>query len=463
VATAPSAVGSYNVVVSLSDPNYNALPAIGTLTIQPIAATVILGNLTQTYDGIAKPATATATRTDTGAAILASDVSITYDGQLLPPTDAGSYNVVAFVTNPDYSNTPVSGVLAINKAGATITLTSADLTRTYDGVAKAVRFTTSPTGVSAHVSVTYDGLAAAPTAAGSYNVVAALSDPNYSSAEAKGVLVINTPLSVAPTASPNTGTVPLAVTLSANAADSNHDTLTYSWNFGDGSAVSTAQNPVHTFAATGTFDVSVTVDDGKGNTATGTTTVTVSAVGSTLPGGTDADGDGFSNEIETALGSDPNSAASTPEKLATPTKTMSLSAPKMSIKLNFLKASSDSIAMSSVLLINDGFKPAGQTVIVDIGGVVKSFSLAGKGSVKNGGDSFGMSVKLGKDGTAPLQVAKFSVKLTKGNFGTPLGNCGLKTAGGTPTVPVTVIFDGQLYQRAVKMTYKATSKSGSAK
>lgn len=38
--------------------------------------------------------------------------------------------------------------------------------------------------------------------------------------------------------------------------------LTYSWDFGDGSAVSTAENPSHTYAAAGTYRVELTVTEG---------------------------------------------------------------------------------------------------------------------------------------------------------------------------------------------------------
>ena len=51
---------------------------------------------------------------------------------------------------------------------------------------------------------------------------------------------------------------------------------TYSWSFGDGSN-STAQNPSHTYAADGSYTVSLTVTDTNGQTDTSSTTVTVSA------------------------------------------------------------------------------------------------------------------------------------------------------------------------------------------
>ena len=69
--------------------------------------------------------------------------------------------------------------------------------------------------------------------------------------------------------------VPVAFT--ATGTDPDGDPLTYSWNFGDATAVSTEQNPTHAFATAATFSVVVTVSDGKGGTGTATLSVVVQA------------------------------------------------------------------------------------------------------------------------------------------------------------------------------------------
>ncbi len=53
-------------------------------------------------------------------------------------------------------------------------------------------------------------------------------------------------------------------------------TLSQSWNFGDGS-VSSAKNPVHAYAAAGTYNISLTVTDNGGLTDTETKTISVTA------------------------------------------------------------------------------------------------------------------------------------------------------------------------------------------
>ena len=57
------------------------------------------------------------------------------------------------------------------------------------------------------------------------------------------------------------------------------DTLTYSWNFGDGSAVSTETNPVHTYASDGVYQVTLTsTNTASQNTSTSTQSVRVGSM-----------------------------------------------------------------------------------------------------------------------------------------------------------------------------------------
>ena len=68
-------------------------------------------------------------------------------------------------------------------------------------------------------------------------------------------------------ASPTSGSLPLVVSFSS--AGSNNpegEPLTYSWDFGDGSPLSTAANPVHTYTAAGQYTVRLTVSDGSHST-----------------------------------------------------------------------------------------------------------------------------------------------------------------------------------------------------
>src|SRR5439155_6296282 len=108
-STAPTNIGSYAVVASLSNSNWTASNATGTLTITKGTATLTLSNLTQPYDGSPNPVTAT-----TSPAGL-SGISITYDGSTTAPTNIGSYAVVASLNNANYTTSNATDTLIITK------------------------------------------------------------------------------------------------------------------------------------------------------------------------------------------------------------------------------------------------------------------------------------------------------------------------------------------------------------
>ena len=78
-------------------------------------------------------------------------------------------------------------------------------------------------------------------------------------------------------ATPQSGTAPLAVSLSsAGSSDPDGDPLSYSWKFGDGTPDSTAANVTHTYTTPGTYTAELTVSDGKGGSNSKTVTIVVS-------------------------------------------------------------------------------------------------------------------------------------------------------------------------------------------
>jgi len=109
-------------------------------------------------------------------------------GTTVTITGAGTCTVTAHQPgNTSYSPAPdVSQSFAIAKATAAIQL--AGLNATYDGTPKLVTASTIPNGLA--VSITYNGSATAPSNAGSYTVVATITDNNYQGT-ASGTLVIS--------------------------------------------------------------------------------------------------------------------------------------------------------------------------------------------------------------------------------------------------------------------------------
>src|SRR5215207_2433934 len=93
-AQPPTAIGTYAVVATVNDPNYQG-SAAGTLVVDRTPVAVTLSNLVHTYDGTPKSATVT-----TNPALPA--VALTYNGSAAPPTEAGTYSVVASINDPNY-------------------------------------------------------------------------------------------------------------------------------------------------------------------------------------------------------------------------------------------------------------------------------------------------------------------------------------------------------------------------
>lgn len=263
----PTNAGTYTVTATLSNADYQAAPATGTLTIGKATATLTLGASTFTYDGTAKPVTATSTPIDL------SGVSVTYDGAATAPTAAGSYQVVASLTNNNYEASNATGTLTINKAPATLTFGAS--TFTYDGAVKPVSVTTTPVGLGG-VSVAYNGSAIAPAAAGTYALAASLDNPNYTAPNVAGTLLINkaaASIALSNTTATYDGTAK-AVTAATLPAGLGGLSVTYTQN---NVAVATPTNA-------GTYQVvaSLTNDNYEASNATGTLTIGKAAATVTL-------------------------------------------------------------------------------------------------------------------------------------------------------------------------------------
>jgi glucose/arabinose dehydrogenase len=77
-------------------------------------------------------------------------------------------------------------------------------------------------------------------------------------------------------ANPTFGAPPLAVNFDGSGStDPDGDPLTYSWNFGDGSAAGSGAKVAHTYSSAGQYTATLTVSDGKGGQGTSTVGITV--------------------------------------------------------------------------------------------------------------------------------------------------------------------------------------------
>ncbi|MBB6610168.1 T9SS type A sorting domain-containing protein [Pontibacter sp. Tf4] len=225
-ATATDDVATYPIIATISDPNkrlgnYKVDNTPALLTITPAPATITLADLAKTYNGSSQGATVTTTPANL------TGVAVTYDGSTTAPTAAGTYQVVASLSNANYTAQSVSGTLVISKASATVTLSN--LEHTYDGIGKAATATTSAKG-SSTFTITYDGSTDLPVnyKEGGYAVVATLENANYSGS-ATGTLEIKKADQVISWANPagiTYGTALSATQLNASVTTGN-GTLTY--------------------------------------------------------------------------------------------------------------------------------------------------------------------------------------------------------------------------------------------
>ena len=153
----PTGAGSYTVVGTVSNPNYQG-SATGTLVISPATETVSLGNLAQTYTGSSLAATAT-TSPVSGLTVTFTYTGIsptTYATSSTPPTAAGSYTVVGTVSNPNYQGSATGTlVISVSSGGTVVLITTATLTGSAStGYTATVTVANTGTGTASNVLLT---------------------------------------------------------------------------------------------------------------------------------------------------------------------------------------------------------------------------------------------------------------------------------------------------------------------
>ncbi|UII30955.1 MBG domain-containing protein [Fulvivirga ulvae] len=176
-ATTPVNAGSYTVEATINDPQYEGNTS-GILTIAKAHATVQLADISPIYNG--SPRQASATTIPNGLA-----VDFLYDGEPIAPTNAGIYELMAVISDLNYTGS-ATGTFTIQKKEAVVTLSN--LIAAYDGSAKPVTVTTDPAGLN--VRVTYNGTVSPPVDKGTYAVEAEVREQNYFG-EVRATLVIN--------------------------------------------------------------------------------------------------------------------------------------------------------------------------------------------------------------------------------------------------------------------------------
>lgn len=162
--------------------NTTALPALATLT--------SLGTIEVSDAQSALSASAT-----TSAAIDPGTGRATFPAlsfSSVHASDTLSADLVLRSTNPIVTLNQASDTFAILQLPALVTIT--DLQQTYSGLPLGVGVTTSPPGLA--VAVTYDGSPTQPTSAGSYAVVATVTDAIYTGSSSATLVIDKAPLTI---------------------------------------------------------------------------------------------------------------------------------------------------------------------------------------------------------------------------------------------------------------------------
>ncbi|WP_282079960.1 glycoside hydrolase family 9 protein [Aquimarina algiphila] len=190
----------------------------------------------------------------------------------IPVYDNG---VLVFGSEIDGGNTPTASFTATPESGTAPLEVSFDASASSDPNGDTLTYTwdfgNGQTSTLATPTVTF-------TEIKTYTVSLTVSDgTNVSSPFTKDIVVSDG--NIAPianfTATPTTGIAPVTVSFDASSStDANGDTLTYTWDFGDGNT-SVGVTATHIYALVGNYTVKLTVSDGsKTDIATETINVT---------------------------------------------------------------------------------------------------------------------------------------------------------------------------------------------
>jgi PKD repeat protein len=197
---------------------------------------------------------------------------------------------ITFTGPPGKSNVRVDNVFVVTGDSA-VPVPSASIASTTGAFPLTVNFTGSATSSSSTIaSMSWDfgdanrssSTSATPqftystpgTFYASYSAVDALGAAATSFVTVTVTDALTAVIAVSP--DPATGSAPFTVQFSDSGTVSTaQNTLTYSWSFGDGSALNTTRAPSHTYATQGSFLVTLTVTDAYAQTASTSYTVIV--------------------------------------------------------------------------------------------------------------------------------------------------------------------------------------------
>ena len=358
-------------------------------------------------------------------------------------TVPGTYNISVTVDNglgghatSNTSLTVAMSVAPLITSAATasgVEGSSFSFTLTASGTAP-ITFTTST--LPAGLTLNNGTISGTPTVAGAAQITITAANSAGNATQTLTITISNPAgttdagpaFTSSPAANPNPGVSGAPVSFTAAASDADGDLIAYTWNFGDGTS-GTGASTTHVYAAPGLYTVVVSASDAA---------ITVSD--------------------SLVLGI--NSVASAPAP-------GSFGLSKGTLRFDFKKQGDDSLALSGTLVLAPNFKPAGKSVLLDIGGYSHAFTLDAHAKA---GDSFNTLKITGKTkkGVFTSTAGKLAIALKKQSlfaafapFGFPAGT--VAKPGVKVTLTALIDVDGTSLLGTIKLNYVAKDKvNGSA-
>ena len=169
-STVPVNAGTYAVVGTITDANYQGTGS----------GELLIGKATPTWVSVPVASGLVYGQPLSSALLSGGEASVAGSFAFADPSrvpSAGTADQTVVFTPSSNNYEPIGRDISVTVGKASATVSLENLTATYDGTAKVVSASTTPSGLA--VALTYNGTSTAPVNAGSYAVDAVIVDLNY--------------------------------------------------------------------------------------------------------------------------------------------------------------------------------------------------------------------------------------------------------------------------------------------